>query len=210
MPDAGRAQLRDQHRLLKLRDGAEHLADERPGRVGIAHGQVGARVGGDDGDAGPAHLGQDELAHHEVAREPVGPFDQDDADAVRLHARHEVGEAGPVIEVARAAHAFVAVLADKREAVRLRVPGDGIALPGEPVAVDLPAARHAQVGERLFLLHVGDSTGEPAPWQPSFCRITVGVVALLMRSKRMAFEAPAALVVVVVATKELARELPRP
>jgi hypothetical protein len=102
------AQLRDDHRLLELRHGAEHLTDEHARRIFVSRRQVGPTVSGNDANAEIPELAEDNLGNEQVARQSISAFRQDESHTVRTDAFYQLTEPVAVVQVTCAADALVA------------------------------------------------------------------------------------------------------
>ena len=80
---SGGSELEHKHPLLKLGNRPEYLAYQPAGRIVVAARQVHA-IGREQANPDLRELAQDHLLDHEVTRQAVCAFDEDDADPVRL------------------------------------------------------------------------------------------------------------------------------
>ena len=151
-PLAGSSQLQDRHRLVVLADGSQDLPNQLPGGIAVG-GQLLALSGQHDG-TGSAEAVKDNLVQHQVPCETIRSLDQDHARHAGFDAIENGGESRPVLQLPSAADAFVTVFADDFQANRPSVPGDGFALSGNAIAVNLPLPAHAEIRDGLLLLHV--------------------------------------------------------
>jgi len=150
-PLAGGAELVDQAALLELGHRGEDLADERRRRVVGAGGEVVAALGLDHPDPGLAELAQDQLAHDQIAGDPVGLLHDHDRPRSVGGQLGDLAEDGrqrrPERRVQGAGHALLVVDVGEVPGVVRRHPlPDGGLLPAEPVAVTLAGGRDSEVG----------------------------------------------------------------
>ena len=96
LPVTGAAVLRHDHRLLELRHGAEHLADEA--RRWCVVEKRGRAVGRYEVDAAGLQHGEADLLHHEVAGKAARRLDHDDANPAGLDPLQRSLEARPAID----------------------------------------------------------------------------------------------------------------
>lgn len=155
-PDPGLPQFEDSCRLLKLGKSPADLPDHDPSRVGTPVGLINetALVGGIELDALGGKPGNQKFLHHQIASQPVEPFDNND---VGLRGEKS-GQGWAFLD--GAGDPFLSNVGSDLETVNATEAFDLLLLPEETIAVDLALATDPHVAVNCHGINIGQDRQE--------------------------------------------------